>query len=517
MKIQLILPKRQQQSPYQADFKFLSRLFSPVTGIGGQHIYLGSIGLALPTIAGLTPPDVDVVITDERIDPIDFSEHFDIVGISLPSDSAQRGYEIAGEYRKRGVYVALGGPHASWFPTEAESYADTVFVGEAEDTWPTFIEDYRRNRPQRRYTSEPKPDLGKLVIPRWDLIKTRAYYTYYVQTTRGCVFDCDFCSVRAQFGKPRHKPIENVIAEIQAVRRHARVAGYELIYFADDNIFSNSEYSKQLFRELIPLNIRWSAECSVNIARDDEALDLAKESGCISLLMGFESISQASLESINKGKGNRVEEYEEVINKIHSRSINIMLMMMLGLDGDDDSVFESTAEFIKRVGVACPAIAILTPMVGTRLHSRMEKEGRLLDPGRLDCSATTVNFKPKNMSISTLQEGFYWVLREIYSSEAILERIERLYEKGVIRHQKKHNLTRFLLTVLLFLQFMRQKGEMAALLKKSMKMLWEKRGITFDVLLMNLSQFDYVKDLPVPNIRFGSPPKALDPTGTEGE
>ena len=515
MKIQLILPKAELESPGQLDFRFLSRLFSPLTGDRQGTRLMGGVPLALPTIAALTPPDVEVSILDEQIQSVDFSDDIDIVGISLLSPSAERGYQIAGEFKKRGAYVVLGGIHASLFPLEAQEHGDTVFVGEVEDTWPKFLRDFKNKRPERTYAAEFKPDLRRLVIPRWDLLETRKYYTYYVQSTRGCVFDCDFCSVAAAYGKPRHKPIENVIAEIQAIRRHASIAGFESIYFSDDNIFSNSQYSKELFRRLIPLKIRWSSSCSVNIAKDGEALALAKESGCENLLIGFESISQTSLDSVNKGKVNSVSEFEEAIDRIHAHGINIVFMTMLGLDGDDEGVFKRTVDFLKSSAVALPVISVLTPVPGTRLHAKMKQEGRLLPGKQVDYCSSTVIFEPKNMSVDTLQQGFYWVLRELYSLESILQRIEALWAKGVIKREEQLNVPRLILSFVLLIQSFREKGEMPTLIRKTIRMLWQKRGIEFHVLLMNLSQFDYVRKLPVPRIPFDARATNLDHYGQE--
>jgi len=510
MRIKLIYPKVERKGNV-SEFRFLSRLLSPFTGDKQGASIMGAMPLALPTIAALTPPDHEVIITDENIEPIDFDEAVDIVGITFLAFSAYRAYEIATAFRKKGVHVVLGGIHASMAPDEAQPYADTLFIGEVEDTWPEFIEDFKNGAPRKTYRTRERPDLQKRVIPRWDLIRNRYYYTYHVQTTRGCPFDCDFCCVREYLGRPRSKPIENVLAEIQAVRRYARTGGVERIVFADDNIFSNREYAKELFKALIPLRIQWSSQCSLNIAKDDEVLDLARESGCQSLLIGFESLSKESLQSVNKEKLNKVQEFEEIIDKIHSRKINVAFMIVLGLDGDDETVFEKAAAFLKKKSVAYPVFNVLTPAVGTRLYSRLEQEGRLLHQRWVEYNGTTVCYKPKNMSVDTLQQGFYWILRDQYSLERILERIETLWDQGIIRLENIPALTKLVLTIVFALQLFKENGDMARLLKRVIHMIWTKQGISIEVLLLNLSYLDFARNLPVPTVDFSDRKKRVTP------
>jgi radical SAM superfamily enzyme YgiQ (UPF0313 family) len=288
------------------------------------------------------------------------------------------------------------------------------------------------------------------------------------------------------------------------VRKYTRTAGTETIVFADDNINGDRGYSIELFKALAPLGIRWSAQCSVNIGRDEELLDLAQESGCQSLLMGFESISQESLESINKGSLNKVEEFEEIIDRIHARKINIYFMVVLGLDGDDETVFEKTSEFLTQTSVAYPAFNILTPVPGTRLYSRLEDEGRLLHKRWGEYAGSVACFRPRNMSIETLQQGFYWIMKEQYSLDAVLERIGKLWNQGVIRLERRYLFARLVVTILLALQWLCNRGEMAELVKKTIQLLWQKKWINIDVLLINLTCFEFAKTLPAPNLDFCS-------------
>ncbi len=255
--------------------------------------------LALPTLAALTPSDIEVKIINENnigIEVIDFNESADIVGITCVTYTANRAYEIAEKFRERGVYVAIGGVHVSNMPNEAGIYADSVFIGEAEETWPQFIEDFRNNQPKPVYKAERYPDLQTPVIPRWDLIN-KDYPALCLQTTRGCPFKCEYCAVRAFQGKPRQKPITNVLAELRKFMKHTVS---NVIYFADDNIIGNKKYAIELFNSLISYKVQWLSPISIDIADDEELMDLAKKSGAFAFMIGIESINQASLTASTK-------------------------------------------------------------------------------------------------------------------------------------------------------------------------------------------------------------------------
>ncbi|MCP4205218.1 MAG: radical SAM protein, partial [bacterium] len=341
MKILLVAPDISSKQESQNDFVYFSSLINKASKKQTGH-KLGVLPLALPTLAALTPPGFDVRIVDENIEDIVFDAPVDIVGITFLTCYAPEGYRLADRFRAAGAHVALGGVHVTMCPEEALQHADTVFLGEADDTWEVFLDDFERGRPKRLYRPEKRPDLKRLVIPRWDLVQTEHYRSNLVQTSRGCLFDCDFCSLPSYIGTLRTKPVENVIAEIKATKAYRRFPGLHYVYFADEDIACDKKYAKRLFEAMIPLKVRWVSQASLNIAKDDELLELAARSGCEAVFIGFESIRQENLDSAGKGKLNRVRYFKEAIDKLHRKGIAVFGFIMFGFDGDDPSVFQET-------------------------------------------------------------------------------------------------------------------------------------------------------------------------------
>ena len=300
------------------------------------------MGLAI--VAALTPPEVEVSLTDENVTVIDFHKETDLVGITALTVTARRAYEIADKFRARGVKVILGGMHPSVLPEEASQYADAVVIGEAEGIWPNLINNLKANKLQRVYRQREQPSLVNLPSPRRDLFAKGAYYvTNTISTTRGCPYSCSFCSVSSLFGRTiRCRPVEEVVKEIRTLNQR------EFIVFVDDNIVGNPKYAEELFRALIPYKIKWVSQASVTVARNDELLRLAAASGCIDLFIGFETLSPANLAAVGK-KVNIVDEYETVIKKIHSHGIAIHGFFILGLYEDDDEVFERALHFAQKM------------------------------------------------------------------------------------------------------------------------------------------------------------------------
>ncbi|GAG76628.1 unnamed protein product, partial [marine sediment metagenome] len=293
MKLELIVPTTQEN--------FLNRKKAP-----GPHL-----GLAM--VAALTPPEVEVSLTDENVTVIDFQKEIDLVGITAITITAKRAYEIADTFRAKGVKVVLGGSHPSALPKEASQHADAVVIGEAEGIWTNVIEDFKANKLQRIYSQRKQPSLLNLPIPRRDLFTNGAYYfRNTISTTRGCPNACSFCSVTSFFGRTyRCRPVEEILKEIETMNYK------KLICFVDDNIAGKPKFAKELFRALVSYKLKWIAQASVTIARDDELLKLAAASGCMSLLIGFETLSQDNLVAMGK-RVNVVDKYEMVIRKIHS-------------------------------------------------------------------------------------------------------------------------------------------------------------------------------------------------------
>ncbi len=373
--------------------------------------------LTLTTLAALTPPDIEVKITDENVEPIDFNEDVDLVGVTGMVMHAPRAYEIAQKFRHRGIPVVMGGPHASSLPHEAKEHVDAVVIGEAEDVWKGLIEDLKNGHLKSFYKAEAYCSMKGVPAPRLDLLHKEAYMTVNcVQTTRGCPHRCDFCYVTHFFGKTyRCRPVKEVIEEV------SRLDG-EFVVFIDDNIAGNRHYAKELFTQLKPLKKKWASQASINLARDPELLKLAAESGCVSLFMGVESLSSENLRDVHKAF-NQVHQFEEAMRALHDQDIMILAGFIFGLDHDDEGVFERTLRFCERNRIELPSFFVLTPLPGTPLFQRMDSEGRLLHKDWTQYNGATVVFKPRLMAEETLQRGFNWVCKEAYSWTSIVKRI----------------------------------------------------------------------------------------------
>lgn len=373
--------------------------------------------LSMPTIAAYTPPDVNVEIIDECVQDIDFNAKVDLVGISVMTFLSTRAYEIAAEFRARGVKVVLGGIHVSMCPDEAKQHADSVVVGEAEKAWPQLIADFKRGEMKPMYVEKELSNLDALQTPRRDLLKPGAYWTTNcVQTSRGCPFDCDFCTVTIFGGNQfRLRPVDEVVEEVRRLNK-----GF--VVFVDDNIAGHKAYAKQLFKALAPLKINWGSQASLTMARDPELLELAAKSGCTALFIGVESISAENLAAANK-RFNKVEKFKEEFSRFHDYGIQIMTGMIFGFDNDDETVFERTVEFLEENRIELTMFNILTPLPGTNLYKQMDAEGRIIDRNWENYDGRHVVFQPKLMSPETLQEGFYWAYHRFFSFPSVLRRV----------------------------------------------------------------------------------------------
>ncbi len=376
--------------------------------------------LSFPIIAAYTPADVEIKIVDECVEDIDFNIDVDLVGITIMTCLAPRAYEIAARFRARGIKVVLGGIHVSMCPEEAKKHADCIVVGEAEKTWPMLIEDFKRGGVKPVYENKGLSSLEGLREARTDLLNRKNYWTTNcVHTSRGCPFNCDFCSVTTFGGNQyRLRPVEEVVKEIQKKIKSNK----GVIHFNDDNIVGNKAYSKQLFKALIPLKIKWGGQASLTMVNDQELIDLALRSGCFALFFGVESISEKNLISVNK-KFNKVEKFSDEFKKLHDKGILIHAGMMFGFDNDDESVFERTVDFLSNNRIEMAMFNILTPLPGTRFYKKMDAEGRIIDRDWAHYDARHVVFKPSLMTPDALQKGFFWAYHNFYSSCSIARRI----------------------------------------------------------------------------------------------
>ncbi len=374
--------------------------------------------LSLTTLAALTPPEIDVAVEDENVQEIDFADRPDLVAITIMTPLANRGYAIADRFRENSVPVVMGGFHATWMPDEAARHADVVILGEAEQAWPKFLDDFRRGSWQQFYRPNGRAALNGLPIPRRDLLKKGAYFfTNTMQISRGCPFQCAFCSVTAFYGHTyRFRPLDEVKREVENL-----LTKTNFIFFVDDNIIGNPGYAGELFSFLKEVRVKWLSHASINIAENDGLLRKAAESGCYGLFIGFESLSQITLQHHHKS-ANQADRYRTLIQKIHDQGIGIEGSFIFGSDEDDPSVFREVMEFCEENRIDAAVFAILTPYPGTRVYHQYTEEGRILSRDWDLYDMDHVVFQPKKMSVEQLQEGHAWINQRFYSYPSMLKR-----------------------------------------------------------------------------------------------
>jgi radical SAM superfamily enzyme YgiQ (UPF0313 family) len=358
--------------------------------------------LCFAILKSLTPPDVETVLRDERLEDIPYDEPVDLVAMTVETYTARRAFQHAVEFRRRGIPVVMGGYHPTFLPDECAHFADAVVQGDAEGIWPQVVEDARRRCLRPLYRQEEFPHLDGRTPDRSIFTGKRYVPVTLVQYGRGCKFNCDFCSIRAFYGSSlRQRPVREVCDEIER-------AGGGLVFFVDDNIFVNVEKAKELFRALIPLKIRWFCQCSLDITRDPELVHLMQQSGCSSALFGFESLDRANLQQMRKGWNLKWQDYETSINVVHDNGIMIYGTFVFGYDHDTPTSFDRTVEFAIANKFYLANFNPLTPTPKAPLYDRMLKEGRLiydrwwLDPAFRFGHAT---FHPRGMTADDLTAG----------------------------------------------------------------------------------------------------------------
>lgn len=392
---------------------------NPDVGLSGRRVE----SAALQLLAALTPREHEVSIFQEHLgDPIDFEDQLDLVGITAMTIQAKRAYAIADEYRKRGKLTVLGGIHPSVCPQEALQHADAVVVGEAESVWPRVLADALAGRLRGIYRGADLVDLSDVPPFRRDCQgKNRSVFSLVpVQAARGCPYDCSFCSATLFTGrKYRFRPVENVIAEIKAVK-----SGF--VFFVDDNIFSNEAYCRALFTELRKLDIIWVGQASMQLtAKNVPLLKLAVESGCASLFVGIESLSQSNLRGAGaaaKNGNSTPEEVADNLRVLHDHGVLVMAGVIFGFDDDDPDVFDRTRDFLNRNRVGHGSFSTLTPFPGTKLFDALHASSRILtyDWSRYDGARAV--FRPRLMTPEELEEGTRKMGVNFYSMPNILRR-----------------------------------------------------------------------------------------------
>ncbi len=383
------------------------------------HFWNG-IGLGLPTIAALTPRKHEVIIVDENQENLSKDKTFDVVGITAMTHQANRAYEIASEFREKGSYVVMGGIHATVCPEEAQLHVDSVFIGEAEKTWVRFLQDFLEGKPRAIYEQSEYGvvDMKKSPVPRYCLLSKYEYPVVFVQTTRGCPHDCEFCVASNVYGRTyKRKSTSQVVEEVKEIKKHWKRAQ---IGFADDNMFVNRKYSFSLINEFKKLSFSWFAVCDISVAEDLDMLRNMHESGCRTLLIGFESVTKENLVPINRNrwKAKKFDYYKEYIRRIQKNGIGVYGSFILGFEHDTKDTVDEIIRFINNNHLMGGHATILTPLPGSRLRTRMEKEGKILERDWRWYTLWNAVIKHSNLTPTELEQGIMRVFKGIYNPDS---------------------------------------------------------------------------------------------------
>ncbi len=441
MKIYLVTPKN-PESFWTYD--------SILPSLGKQCIFPN---LSMPTVAGMTPAEHEIVLCDENVEEIDFDVEADIVGVTGYIVHRQRMLEIVDEFRRRGHFVVVGGPYASLCPEDLRGRCDVLFIDEAEETWPQFLAEFAAGTWRPEYRPAEKPDLTQSPTPRFDLLKVDRYHAMTIQFARGCPYNCEFCDIIVVYGRrPRVKKVPQVMTEIEA----CHLLGATQVFLVDDNFIGN----KKLAKELLAAIARWSeanghpiyfnTEVSLNVAQDEELLELLRAAHFTTIFIGIETPRKSSLLESHKTQnmhGNLVEN----VRKIQSYGIQVQAGMIVGFDHDDRSIFEEQLRFIQDARIPVSMTGMLQALPKTPLHDRMSKEGRLVAESTGDQFVFS-NILPKAMSRLDLYRGYRTLIADLYefrnfrrrTLEFILNRGRQAGEGLRVRREELRLLARIL-------------------------------------------------------------------------
>jgi len=382
---------------------FNRALYSPLAG--------------LLAVAACIPRDrYEVVLTDENIETIDFDLKADLVGISAMTSYVNRGYEIADKFRAMGTPVVMGGVHPSFIPQEALQHADAVVIGEVELVIDKLLDDLESGDMRGTYKSDKLHPMVGMPMPRYDLLKKHRYVNKtFVQTSRGCHQGCTFCAEPLMNGlKFRYRPVDEVIHEMEN-------CGARTVSINDADFFGTPERPKEVMRALKGRGIKWQAGVTSKLAQDDRMLELAAESGCTMLSIGFESISRSTLRSVHKHV-NRPESFAALVDKVHSYGIIVFGLFMFGFDGDDNSVFDETVDFNVASGYDACAFSVLTPYPGTLTWYEMKRANRIASFDWTMYDQGHVVYRPAQMEPDELRIGQERAYHRFYSASSIAKR-----------------------------------------------------------------------------------------------
>ncbi|MGB2610570.1 MAG: B12-binding domain-containing radical SAM protein [Isosphaeraceae bacterium] len=387
----------------------------------------------LPLLAALTPEGHTVTLMDENVEAINYERcaRADIVGVTGMSVQRFRMKEILAELKRRGAFTVVGGPLVTVQEDYFEGMADVIFVGEAEETWPRFLGEWKHKLHQYRYEQAEKSDMTKVPTPRFDLLKTRHYAFGSLQFSRGCPFQCEFCDIIVTFGRrPRLKTSEQVLKELDALWAEKM----RVVFIVDDNLIGNKKAIKHVLREVTAWQVErgypitFFTEASIDLADDAELMQLMLDANIIATFVGIESPNEASLRETKKFQNVRSGgSLLEKVHRIQDAGIEVWCGMIMGFDNDDETIFDAQIEFVREARIAHSMSGMLYAIAKTPLHARLAAEGRL-DPS--DQPEFGTNVIPLKLSREELRDGYVKVMNELYTPEAYFGRLEDLWIKG---------------------------------------------------------------------------------------
>lgn len=400
MKIKLIAPKSSKR-PMDTELK--TRMSPP---------------LGLLILAALSPEDVEISISDENIEKMDFTDNPDLLGITVKVDTFPRAAEISAVYRKKGIPVVFGGPHVTAAPELCQAFADTLVIGEAEEIWPRLIKDFKNGKLKSIYQNKKSINMENIPVPKWGKLKSSAYlFNNTIRISRGCPFKCGFCYNSASNidSSYRLKSIPAILKEIESLK-------CDHIMFIDDNFIGNPAFAEKLCDELACRGLSWQSAVSADIGNHPKLIRKMAQSGCKSLFIGFESIQQENLLQCKK-KQNKVDYYDKTIALIHEQEMMVNASMVFGFDTDTAEIFEESLNWLIKNKVDSMTAHILTPYPGTPFYNQLKKDGRIIESDLALYNTANVVFQPKKISREKLYQNYLKIYKDFYSWKNIIKRM----------------------------------------------------------------------------------------------
>lgn len=382
---------------------------------------------ALIVLASYLPNEIDLELIEDCFEEVPFDDHCEVVAISAQVMQIDRAIDIAKKFRAKGKIVLMGGYLPSMHPEKIAPYVDSYCIGDGDSVFLQMIKDIEAGTLKKEYRGNSQAAIDQMPIPRFDLIKKDRMIIYPIQATRGCPFRCNYCSIiQVNEYSYRHRLIEHIIRDIKA-------ANSKYIFFTDDNLMEDKEFCKKLFKEMIPLNIEWGTQTTINCNDDSELLTLAHKSGCRFLAIGIESISQNSLAQINKNF-NKAHSFENQINNIHRSGISVHALIIFGLEDDTPESLHATLDFLNRMNIAVAEFFTCTPYPATPLGKEYLKRELIIDHNLSHYREGYIIYKHPTMTADIILKNFWWAYRTFYNPWKITKRILKGKYKNKIYH-----------------------------------------------------------------------------------